>query len=60
MNRINSREDAEFGVYVSYGWCLLQADENTTIEECLYSADYRMYQQKYSKVTNNIRANLLP
>lgn len=54
-NKINS----EYGIYISYGWNLIYPNENTTIEECLFTADYRMYQQKYNKVTNNIKANLL-
>jgi diguanylate cyclase (GGDEF)-like protein len=58
LNQFNNLQETEFGVYVSYGWNLIYPDKNTTIEECLFTADYRMYQQKYNKVSNNIRANL--
>lgn len=59
LNLFNSQKQADFGVYISYGWNLIYPDKNTTIEECLFTADYRMYQQKYNKVTNNVKANLL-
>jgi diguanylate cyclase (GGDEF)-like protein len=58
LNRFNSSEESEFDVYVSYGWNLIQPDVNTKLEDCMFTADYRMYQQKYNKVSNNIRANL--
>lgn len=55
FNRLNS----EFGVYISYGWNLIYPNENTSIEEGLFSADYKMYQQKYEKVKKNLKTNLL-
>jgi diguanylate cyclase (GGDEF)-like protein len=58
LNRFNGSDESEFDVYVSYGWNLIQPDANTKLEECLFTADYRMYQQKYNKVSNNIKANL--
>jgi diguanylate cyclase (GGDEF)-like protein len=59
LNQFNNLKETDFSVYVSYGWNLIYPDRNTTIEECLFTADYRMYQQKYDKISNNIRANLL-
>lgn len=58
LNEFN-RLNPDFGVYISYGWNLIYPSEKTTIEECLFAADYRMYQQKYDKVKNSIKANLL-
>ena len=58
LNRFNASDESEFDVYVSYGWNLIYPDAHTTIEDCMHIADYRMYQQKYNKVCNNIRANL--
>jgi diguanylate cyclase (GGDEF)-like protein len=60
LNTFNSLEEEAFGVYISYGWNLIYPNADTSIEECLFAADYHMYQQKYSKVSNNIKANILP
>lgn len=48
----------EFSVYVSYGWNLINPDENTNFEECLVKADIKMYQQKHEKEALRLRANI--
>ena len=59
LDKFNLSNHDGLEVYVSYGWNLVHPDVNTTIEGCLFSADGRMYQQKYNKVSNNIKANLI-
>lgn len=48
----------EFRVFVSYGWNLINPDENTNFEECLVAADIKMYQQKHEKEALRLRANI--
>jgi len=59
LNKFNLNQEYDFNVYVSYGWNLITPDVNTTIENCLSAADSLMYQQKYNKVSNNIKANIM-
>lgn len=59
LNKFNQSNDIDFGVFVSYGWNVITPNDNTTIEDCLSAADSRMYQQKYEKMSNNIKANLM-
>lgn len=49
IDRFNLEEGYDFKVYVSYGWSIIKANENITIEDCLLVADSKMYQQKYEK-----------
>ncbi|MHB8129560.1 MAG: substrate-binding and GGDEF domain-containing protein [Mobilitalea sp.] len=59
LNMFNLNKEYDFDVYVSYGWNLITPDVKTTIEDCLSAADSLMYQQKYNKVSNNIKANIM-
>ena len=59
LDRFNQSANEEFNVYVSYGWSLVVPDNNTTVEECLVTADKKMYQQKKEKETLRLRANLI-
>jgi diguanylate cyclase (GGDEF)-like protein len=56
LNRFNKNSD--FNIFISYGWNLIDPTENTTVEECLFTADYRMYQQKYHKASNHLMVHL--
>ncbi len=44
-----------YRVYVSYGWTLIRPTESTSIEDCLITADSKMYQQKYQKETLRLK-----
>ncbi|NLO09746.1 MAG: GGDEF domain-containing protein [Clostridiales bacterium] len=59
LDRFNQSGNQEFNVYVSYGWGLVNPDKNTTVEDCLVTADKKMYQQKKEKETLKLRANLI-
>lgn len=59
LDIFNQNNNEEFNVYVSYGWSLVIPDEHTTVEDCLVSADKKMYQQKKEKETLKLRANLI-
>ncbi len=59
LDRFNQSANEEFSVYVSYGWSLVVPDNNTTVEDCLVTADKKMYQQKKEKETLRLRANLI-
>lgn len=59
LDRFNQNGKEEFSVYVSYGWNLVIPDINTTVEECLVTADKKMYQQKREKEALKLRANLI-
>lgn len=59
LNQFNESGNSEFGVYVSYGWCLIQPNVNTTMEECMTRADSRMYQQKYEKASKHLQINIV-
>jgi len=59
LDQFNTEREEEFSVYVSYGWKLIVPEKNTTIEECLISADSKMYQQKYEKESMRLKANLV-
>ncbi|NLJ97226.1 MAG: GGDEF domain-containing protein [Clostridiales bacterium] len=59
VNAFNQSVKEEFNVYVSYGWILCAPNEETTLEECLAKADFKMYQQKKQKRSLRLRANLL-
>ncbi|CRZ35667.1 diguanylate cyclase (GGDEF)-like protein [Herbinix hemicellulosilytica] len=59
LEKFNQSGKYNFNVYVSYGWSLIQPDENTTVEECLVEADVNMYKQKHEKKALNIKGNIL-
>lgn len=59
LDRLNQSGVHEFSVYVSYGWSLVIPNEDTTIEDCLLTADKKMYQQKHEKRSLGLRANLI-
>lgn len=59
LDRFNQNRKEEFSVYVSYGWSLVTPDSKTTVEDCLVTADKRMYQQKREKENLKLRANLI-
>jgi diguanylate cyclase (GGDEF)-like protein len=59
LDRFNQNGKEEFSVYVSYGWNLVIPDINTTVEECLVTADKKMYQKKREKEALKLRANLI-
>lgn len=59
LDRFNQSGNQEFNVYVSYGWSLVVPDKNTTVEDCLLTADKKMYRQKKEKETLKLRANLI-
>lgn len=49
IERFNQMEIREYKVNVSFGWSIIQPTEDITIEDCLLTADAKMYQQKYEK-----------
>jgi diguanylate cyclase (GGDEF)-like protein len=59
LNKFNFMKKYDFGVYVSYGFNLILPGQDTTLESCLSAADTLMYQQKYEKKANHIKANLV-
>lgn len=59
LDRFNQSDVSKFNVYVSYGWSIIEPDENTSIEECLAEADAKMYRQKNEKKALGLHANLL-
>lgn len=59
LNNFNYNREYDFGVYVSYGYNLILPNAETSIENCLSSADALMYQQKYEKASKSIKANLI-
>jgi diguanylate cyclase (GGDEF)-like protein len=59
LNKFNFMNEYDFGVYVSYGYNLIQPEAGTTIEGCLIAADTLMYQQKYDKEAKKIKANFV-
>lgn len=56
LERLNQYGGYSFNISVSYGWCLIAPDKNTTVEQCLVEADVKMYRQKYEKkaLNNNL------
>jgi diguanylate cyclase (GGDEF)-like protein len=49
LNQVNQDSNRGFQVYVSYGWCIIKPEADTTIEDCLLVSDARMYQLKTRK-----------
>lgn len=49
IRKFNKANKYKFKISISYGWIIIQANENTTLEECLSIADEKMYMQKYAK-----------
>jgi diguanylate cyclase (GGDEF)-like protein len=49
LDQINQEDSREYKVYVSFGWCIIEPNERTSIEDCLIVSDTKMYQQKYQK-----------
>ncbi len=59
LEKFNESGNQEFKVYVSYGWDLITPNERTTIEECLVTADIKMYQQKNMKKELHLNTNII-
>jgi diguanylate cyclase (GGDEF)-like protein len=55
LDRYNLNSKTGFKVCVSYGWTLINPNENTTIEDCLMITDSKMYQEKYKKEALRLR-----
>lgn len=55
IKKFNRDGNHGFKVSISYGWSITQANEYTKLEECLNTADARMYQQKYEKEALRLR-----
>jgi diguanylate cyclase (GGDEF)-like protein len=49
LDQMNQESGKEYKVYVSFGWCIIKPNENTSIEDCLIVSDSKMYQHKYQK-----------
>ncbi len=49
LRQVNQESNRGFQVYVSYGWCIIKPEAETTIEDCLLISDAKMYQQKTRK-----------
>lgn len=49
LHRFNSENKLPFPILSSYGYRLVSADENVTLDEALGDADSRLYEQKRSK-----------
>jgi diguanylate cyclase (GGDEF)-like protein len=49
LRQVNQESNRGFQGYVSYGWCIIKPEAETTIEDCLLISDAKMYQQKTRK-----------